>query len=65
MKDKIKFLIEQYDKGGFTYSELEFELLDLFSVVWRSEPFSPTCVNGYDGRESYCSLKNKCIKCSD
>lgn len=35
MKEKIKLLIQQYDKGGFTYSELEWELLNLYAVSKR------------------------------
>lgn len=37
MKEKIKEYIQQYEKGGFTYKELEWELLNLFSVTQRSE----------------------------
>ena len=37
MEDKIKQLIEQYNKGGFTQSELEWELLNLYAVSGRSE----------------------------
>ena len=37
MKKQMKELIDQYDKGGFTYDELEWELLNLFSVTQRSE----------------------------
>ena len=33
MKEQMKDLIEQYDKGGFTYDELEWELLNLFGVI--------------------------------
>jgi len=32
MKEKMKQYIQQYNKGGFTYKELEWELLNLFSV---------------------------------
>ena len=32
MKEKIKEYIKQYEKGGFTYKELEWELLNLYSV---------------------------------
>ena len=35
MKEKIKQLVQQYDKGGFTYSELEWELLNLYAVSKR------------------------------
>ena len=35
MEDKIKQLVQQYDKGGFTYSELEWELLNLYAVSKR------------------------------
>ena len=35
MKEKIKQLLQQYDKGGFTYSELEWELLNLYAVSKR------------------------------
>ena len=35
MKEKIKQLIQQYDKGGFTYSELECELLNLYDISKR------------------------------
>ena len=35
MKEKIKQLVQQYDKGGFTYSELEWELLNLYTVSKR------------------------------
>ena len=34
----MKQLIEQYNKGGFTYSELEWELLDLFGVSGSIPP---------------------------
>ena len=33
MKKKMKEYILQYNKGGFTYKELEWELLNLFSVI--------------------------------
>lgn len=33
MKQKMRDLISQYDKGRFTYSELEWELLNLFNVI--------------------------------
>ena len=36
MKEKIKQLVQQYDKGGFTYSELELELLNLYAVSKRN-----------------------------
>ena len=32
MKEKMKEYIQQYNKGGFTYKELEWELLNLYSV---------------------------------
>lgn len=32
MEEKMKQLIHQYNKGGFTQSELEWELLNLFGV---------------------------------
>ena len=32
MEEKIKQLIQQYNKGGFTQSELEWELLNLYDV---------------------------------
>ena len=32
MEEKIKQLIQQYNKGGFTQSELEWELLSLYAV---------------------------------
>ena len=35
MKEKIKQLVQQYDKGGFTHSELEWELLNLYAVSKR------------------------------
>ena len=35
MKEKIKLLVQQYNKGGFTYSELEWELLNLYAVSKR------------------------------
>ena len=35
MKEKIAQLVQQYDKGGFTYSELEWELLNLYAVNKR------------------------------
>lgn len=35
MKEKIKQLVQQYDKGGFTYSELEWELLNLYAFSKR------------------------------
>lgn len=35
MKEKIKLLVQQYSKGGFTYSELELELLNLYTVSKR------------------------------
>ena len=35
MKEKIAQLVQQYDKGGFTYSELEWELLNLYAVSKR------------------------------
>lgn len=37
MEEKIKQLIQQYNKGGFTQSELEWELLNLYDVSRRSE----------------------------
>ena len=37
MEEKIKQLIQQYNKGGFTQSELEWELLNLYDVSGRSE----------------------------
>ena len=37
MEEKIKQLLHQYNKGGFTQSELEWELLNLYAVVGRSE----------------------------
>ena len=36
MKEKMKEYIQQYNKGGFTYKELEWELLNLFSVSHRT-----------------------------
>ena len=35
MEEKMKQLIQQYNKGGFTYSELEWELLNLYAVSKR------------------------------
>jgi hypothetical protein len=40
MEEKIKQLIQQYNKGGFTQSELEWELLNLYAVSRRSELLS-------------------------
>lgn len=37
MEEKIKQLLQQYNKGGFTQSELEWELLNLYAVSGRSE----------------------------
>jgi len=37
MEEKIKQLIQQYNKGGFTQSEFEWELLNLYAVSRRSE----------------------------
>ena len=35
MEEKIKQLLQQYNKGGFTQSELEWELLNLYAVSKR------------------------------
>ena len=40
MEEKIKQLVQQYNKGGFTQSELEWELLNLYAVSRRSELLS-------------------------
>lgn len=40
MEEKIKQLIQQYNKGGLTQSELEWELLNLYAVSRRSELLS-------------------------
>jgi hypothetical protein len=37
MEEKMKKIIQQYNKGGFTQSELEWELLNLYAVSRRSQ----------------------------
>ena len=37
MEEKMKQLIQQYNKGGFTQSEFEWELLNLYAVSRQSE----------------------------
>tara|TARA_B110000093_G_C12904781_1_gene382020 strand:- start:807 stop:1004 length:198 start_codon:yes stop_codon:yes gene_type:complete len=63
MKTDILEIIQQHKLGNIPEEQALKELCVLFSVVWRSEPFSLTCTNGYDGREVYCECKNKCLKC--
>jgi hypothetical protein len=63
MKNDILEIIQQHKLGHIPDEQALNELCVLFSVVWRSEPFSLTCTNGYDGREHYCECKNECLKC--
>ena len=48
MKEKIKQYIQQYDKGGFTYEELEWELLNLFNVRITLPNKDATICEGYN-----------------
>ena len=59
MEEKIKQLIQQYNKGGFTQSELEWELLNLYAVAWRSEQ----CAHPRDKREYIGSNMLRCKVC--
>ena len=63
MKTDILEIIQAYKNDHIEDKQALNELCDLFSVVWRSKPFSLTCTNGYDGREKYCECKNECLKC--
>ena len=65
MKNDILEIIQQHKLGHIPEEQAIKELCDLFSGVWRSEPFSLTCVNGYNDREKYCECKNKCLKCME
>ena len=59
MEEKIKQLIQQYNKGGFTQSELELELLNLYAVAGRSEQ----CAHPRDKREYIGSNMLRCKVC--
>lgn len=60
MEEKIKQLVQQYNKGGFTQSELEWELLNLYAVSWRSEQFVCLCPRT---KEDNCDRKEPCKEC--
>lgn len=55
MKDKITELITQYDNGGFTKEELEWELLNLYNVInWVTpEERTPTESDTYLVKNKY------------
>jgi hypothetical protein len=63
MKNDIIEILQQHKLGHIPDEQALNELCVLFSVVWRSEPLSLICVNGYNEREHYCECKNKCLKC--
>ena len=57
MEEKMKQLIQQYNKGGFTQSELEWELLNLYAVRSRSELLPPFSWVSSTGEQFFDSSK--------